>query len=135
MWPPSSSRFVRLWRTQCDLVIRGGTIYDGRGGVPFDGDVAILGDRIAAVGSLESWRGREDLDACELAVAPGFVNMLSWATESLLEDGRAQSDLLAFRSDRLRPLTGKTLAEVAAERQTTPAWAAMDLVVEDERAG
>ena len=68
-------------------------MYDGRGGPPADGDVAIVGDSIAAVGRLEGWRGREELDAPGLAVAPGFVNMLSWATESLLEDGRAQSDI------------------------------------------
>jgi N-acyl-D-amino-acid deacylase len=68
-------------------------IYDGRGGPPFDGDLAIVGDRIAALGSLQGWRGREELDARGLAVAPGFVNMLSWASESLLEDGRAQSDV------------------------------------------
>jgi N-acyl-D-amino-acid deacylase len=76
-----------------DLLIRGGTIYDGRGGTPFEGDVAIAGDTVAAVGALAAWRGRGELDARGLAVAPGFVNMLSWATESLLEDGRAQSDI------------------------------------------
>jgi N-acyl-D-amino-acid deacylase len=78
---------------EADLLIRHGTIFDGRGGAPFDGDVAIVGDAIAAVGRLDEWRGREELDAGALAVAPGFVNMLSWATESLLEDGRAQSDI------------------------------------------
>jgi N-acyl-D-amino-acid deacylase len=83
----------RLRRTECDLLIRAGTIYDGRGGAPVAGDVAIHGDRIAAVGSLRGWRGREEIDARDLAVSPGFVNMLSWANESLLEDGRAQSDL------------------------------------------
>jgi len=76
-----------------DLLIRNGTIYDGRGGPPVEGDVAVAGDTIAAVGRLDDWRGRDELDAGGLAVAPGFVNMLSWATESLLEDGRAQSDI------------------------------------------
>jgi N-acyl-D-amino-acid deacylase len=76
-----------------DLIIRGGTIYDGSGAAPVDGDVAIAGDTIAALGDLRDWRGRDELDAAGLAVAPGFVNMLSWATESLLEDGRAQSDI------------------------------------------
>ena len=76
-----------------DLVIRRGTLYDGRGSAPVEGDVAIVGDSIAAVGRLDGWRGRDELDADERAVAPGFVNMLSWATESLLEDGRAQSDI------------------------------------------
>jgi N-acyl-D-amino-acid deacylase len=76
-----------------DLVIRGGTIYDGSGGAPFVGDVAVDGDTIVAVGRLEGVRGRTEIDARGLAVAPGFVNMLSWATESLLHDPRAQSDI------------------------------------------
>jgi N-acyl-D-aspartate/D-glutamate deacylase len=76
----------------CDLLIRGGTVYDGRGGLPVAGDVAVVGDRIAAVAE-GAWRGRDEIDADGLAVAPGFVNMLSWATESLLVDGRAQSDI------------------------------------------
>jgi len=83
----------RLRRTECGLLIRAGTIYDGRGGAPVAGDVAIHGDRIAAVGPLHGWRAREEIDARDLAVSPGFVNMLSWANESLLEDGLAQSDL------------------------------------------
>jgi N-acyl-D-amino-acid deacylase len=83
----------RLRRTECDLLIRAGTIYDGRGASPIAGDVAIVGDRIVAVGRLQGWRGVDQIDACDKAVSPGFVNMLSWANESLLEDGRAQSDL------------------------------------------
>ncbi len=79
---------------QHDLVIRGGQIYDGLGGVPFHGDLAIDGDRISGVGDLGSATGRRELDATGLAVAPGFVNMLSWATTSLIEDGRGMSDLL-----------------------------------------
>jgi N-acyl-D-amino-acid deacylase len=75
-----------------DLVIRGGTVYDGGGGAGVVGDVAIDGDRVAAVGEVPG-RGRSEIDARGLAVAPGFVNMLSWATASLLVDGRAQSDL------------------------------------------
>jgi N-acyl-D-amino-acid deacylase len=74
-------------------LIRGVSVYDGRGGAPLEGDVAITGDTIAAVGRLDGWRGRDELDAAGLAVAPGFINMLSWAVESLLEDGRAQSDI------------------------------------------
>lgn len=76
-----------------DLVIRGGEIFDGTGGAPFPGDVAIDADRIAAVGELSGASGREELDAAGLAVAPGFVNVLSWAVESLIEDGHAQSDV------------------------------------------
>ena len=84
----------------CDVLIRGGTIYDGRGGAPFAGDVAIAGDRIAGVG--ESWRGRDEIDARGLAVAPGFVNMLSWATESLLVDGRAHDQSPAWSAAQRR---------------------------------
>jgi N-acyl-D-amino-acid deacylase len=76
-----------------DLILRGGTIYDGSGGKPFAGDVAVNGDRIAAVGALGNAKGKTEIDAKGLAVSPGFVNMLSWATESLLVDGRAQSDI------------------------------------------
>ncbi len=78
---------------QYDLLIRNGTIYDGSGGAPFVGDVAVNGDIIAAMGQLPDAGGRVELDAKGLAVAPGFINMLSWATESLLEDGRSQSDI------------------------------------------
>ena len=76
-----------------DAVIRNATIYDGLGGVPYTGDVAIQGDTIAAIGSLSRVRGRKAIDAGGLAVAPGFINMLSWATESLIEDGRSQSNI------------------------------------------
>lgn len=80
-------------RAEYDVVIRGGTIYDGSGSPPFVGDVAIRGDTIAAVGSLGNARGRVEINASGLAVAPGFINMLSWATESLIADGRSQSDI------------------------------------------
>ena len=76
-----------------DIVIRGGTIYDGSGGEPYVGDVAVEDDRIVAVGAVEG-SGRYEIDAAGKAVAPGFINMLSWATRSLLEDGRAMSDVL-----------------------------------------
>ena len=76
-----------------DTVIRGGMLYDGSGGPPVRGDVAIRADTIAAVGDLGDARGRTEIDAAGMAVAPGFINMLSWATESLIEDGRSQSDI------------------------------------------
>ena len=78
---------------QYDVVIRNGTVYDGRGGPPAVADVAVQGDSIVAVGDLGRARGRVEIDASGLAVAPGFINMLSWATESLLEDPRSQSDI------------------------------------------
>ncbi len=76
-----------------DVVIRNGTLYDGLGGPPYAADVAIRGDTVAAIGSLTRARGRVEIDATGLAVAPGFINMLSWAGESLIEDGRSQSDI------------------------------------------
>jgi N-acyl-D-amino-acid deacylase len=79
--------------TAFDVVIRGGTVYDGTGGAGRRVDVGIRGDRIAAVGDLTGATAATVVDAKGLAVAPGFVNMLSWATESLLVDGRSQSDI------------------------------------------
>jgi len=78
---------------QYDLLIRNGTLYDGSGKAPVTGDVAVNGNQIVAVGKLTDARGQVELDARGLAVAPGFINMLSWATESLLADGRSQSDI------------------------------------------
>jgi N-acyl-D-amino-acid deacylase len=76
-----------------DVVIRGGTVYDGSGGEPFRADVAIQGDTVAAVGPVSNVRGQREIDAAGLAVAPGFINMLSWAAEPLIADGRSQSDI------------------------------------------
>ncbi len=76
-----------------DIVLRGGSIYDGSGGPPFLGDLAITADRIVAIGDLGSAVGDEEIDVAGLAVAPGFVNMLSWATDSLIVDGRSQGDI------------------------------------------
>ncbi len=76
-----------------DVVIRNGTIYDGSGAPPVTGGVAIDADSIVLVGDLGDARGRTEIDATGLAVAPGFTNMLSWATTSLIEDGRGESDI------------------------------------------
>ena len=77
-----------------DVVIRGGTIYDGSGGAPYVGDLLVNGDRIVAVGGpAAKARGRTEVDARGLAVAPGFINMLSWANETLIADGKGQSDV------------------------------------------
>ncbi len=76
-----------------EVLIRNGTIYDGSGKASFQGDVAVDGDRIVAVGRLKNARGKTEIDARGLAVAPGFVNMLSWAVVSLIYDGGSQSDI------------------------------------------
>ncbi|WP_374524437.1 amidohydrolase family protein [Sphingopyxis sp.] len=75
-----------------DVVIRGGTLYDGSGKPPVAGDVAIKDDRIVAVGKVAG-KGRTEVAAKGMAVAPGFINMLSWATESLIADPKSQSDI------------------------------------------
>ncbi len=76
------------------VVLRHATIYDGSGGTPFSGDLAIAGDTIAAIGDVGRATIDQEIDATGLAVAPGFVNMLSWANESLIADGRSMSDIL-----------------------------------------
>ncbi len=76
-----------------DLLIRNGKIIDGSGSTAFTGDVGIRGDTIAAIGDLKGARGRTEIDAQGMVVAPGFINMLSWAVESLIEDGRSMSDI------------------------------------------
>ena len=76
-----------------DVVVRGGTVYDGSGNPGRRVDVGIRGDRVAAVGDLGAARGTVTIDATRMAVAPGFINMLSWSTESLLVDGRSQGEI------------------------------------------
>jgi N-acyl-D-amino-acid deacylase len=83
--PPAADKF--------DVVIKGGTVYDGSGEKPRVIDVGIRGDRIAGLGSFSAEQGRTVIDAKGLAVAPGFINMLSWSTDSLIEDGRSQSEI------------------------------------------
>src|SRR5437588_622998 len=74
------------------MLIRGGTIYDGSGSAPYVGDVALQGDRIVYVGPHAPGRAARTVDAAGKAVSPGFINMLSWANESLIADGRGMSD-------------------------------------------
>lgn len=76
-----------------DLIVRGGTVYDGTGAAGRKADVGIRGDRVAAVGDLSAASAKRVVDAKGQAVAPGFINMLSWATDSLIADGRSMSDL------------------------------------------
>jgi N-acyl-D-amino-acid deacylase len=78
---------------QYDVVIRNGEIFDGSGSPPYIGDIAIDNETIVQIGSLDHVQGEIEIDAKQMAVAPGFINMLSWGTESLIEDGRSQSDI------------------------------------------
>jgi N-acyl-D-aspartate/D-glutamate deacylase len=83
--PSSGGRF--------DVLLRGGTVYDGTGAAPIKADIGIRGDRIAAIGDLSTANARIDLSVAGYAVSPGFINMLSWATESLIVDGRSLGDI------------------------------------------
>src|SRR2546422_7975272 len=79
--------------TGFDAIIKGGRVYDGTGTEPKHADVAIRGDRIAGVGDFRTANAKTVVDATGLAVAPGFINMLSWSTVSLIQDGRSQSEI------------------------------------------
>ncbi|MEO6064487.1 MAG: D-aminoacylase [Lysobacterales bacterium] len=92
--PPAASKREQIPPdTPFDLVIANGLVFDGSGGAPKVTDVGIRGDRIAALGELEDQPALRLVDAGGLAVAPGFINVLSWATESLIVDGRGVSDV------------------------------------------
>ena len=106
------------------VLIHGGTIYDGSGHDPYVGDVALEGDRIAYVGPHAPRRAARTIDATGKAVSPGFINMLSWAVESLIADGRGMSDtyqgvtLEVFgEGDSMGPLTPQMKA-LALKRET-----------------
>ena len=109
--------------TDYSMLIRGGTIYDGSGGDPYVGDVAIKGDKIVYVGPHAPGRAQRTIDAAGEAVSPGFINMLSWAVESLIADGRGMSDtyqgvtLEVFgEGDSMGPLTPH-MKQLALQRQ------------------
>jgi len=91
--------FFLLFSLNCsaqsyDLILRNGTIYDGLGNKPFKGDVAINADTIAFIGDLsKAAEGKKEIDVTGLAIAPGFINILSWADGTLLTDGRSMSDI------------------------------------------
>jgi len=106
-----------------DLLIRGGTIYDGSGKPGFAGEVGMQGDRIVYVGPKAQGKARREIDATGQAVAPGFINMLSWSTESLLIDGRGQGELrqgvtleLMGEGESMGPLTAEMKKELVAQQ-------------------
>ena len=114
------------------MLIRGGAIYDGSGKPPVTGDVAIRGDSIVAVGTVPAGSATTTIDATGLAVAPGFINMLSWANESLLQDGRSQSDIrqgvtleVMGEGDSMGPLNPtmkKTMLEAQGDLRYDITW-------------
>src|SRR5690348_6859518 len=105
------------------VLIRGGTIYDGSGGAPYVGDVALKDDKIAYVGPHAPGTAARIIDVSGKAVSPGFINMLSWSTESLIADGRGLSDTVQGvtlevmgEGDSMGPLSPK-MKRLAVERQ------------------
>jgi N-acyl-D-amino-acid deacylase len=107
-----------------DVLIRGGTIYDGSGGAPFVGDIGIKDDKIAYVGPGAPGTAASVVDATGEAVSPGFINMLSWANEDLIADGRGMSGtyqgvtLEVFgEGDSMGPLTPE-MKRLEVKRQT-----------------
>ena len=115
-----------------DVIIRGGTIYDGSGSPPITGDVAIKGDSIVAVGTVPGGSATTTVDATGLAIAPGFINMLSWSNESLIQDGLSQSDIrqgvtleVMGEGESMGPLTPemkKTLREAQGDLRYQIQW-------------
>ena len=106
-----------------DLLLRGATVYDGSGSPGQRVDVAVNGDRVAAVGALSDARAKTVINARGLAVAPGFINMLSWATESLLVDGRAASDVrqgvtleIFGEGESMGPLSARLKADILEQQ-------------------
>jgi N-acyl-D-amino-acid deacylase len=100
MFRAFAGSFVLIWAISCaspepdyDLIIRNGRIVDGSGSPAVQGAIAVKGDRIAAIGPLEGATAKTTVDAAGLVVAPGFINMLSWADEPLLVDSKSQSDI------------------------------------------
>jgi N-acyl-D-amino-acid deacylase len=89
----TSTIFPSAFAQEFDVVIKNGTVYDGSGGEGQHVDLAIKGDRIAGIGDFKNAQAKTIIDAKGLAVAPGFINMLSWSNESLIQDGRSQSEI------------------------------------------
>src|SRR6184192_65554 len=106
-----------------DVIIRGGTVYDGTGAEPKRVDVAIRGDRIAGIGDFKTAKAKTIVDANGLAVAPGFINMLSWSNESLIQDGRSQSEIrqgvtteIMGEGESMGPLNDRMKARIVREQ-------------------
>src|SRR6187401_58101 len=101
-------------KQEYDTIIRNGIIYDGNGGEPYKGDIGIKADTIAFIGDLSKASAKNEVDAKGNAVAPGFINMMGHSEESLIQDGRGQSDIKQgvtteiFTESSMGPLNPKT---------------------------
>lgn len=110
-----------------DVIIRGGTVYDGSGKPGVVTDIGINADTIAFIGDLSKAVGKKEVDAKGLAVAPGFINMLSWAVESLIFDGKSQADIrqgvtleVFGEGGSMGPLNAKMKEEALADMKRNP---------------
>jgi N-acyl-D-amino-acid deacylase len=116
-------------RQTYDVIIRGGTVYDGSGKPGMMADVAMNADTLAFIGDLKNAVGKKEIDAKGLAVAPGFINMLSHAEVSLLFDGNSQSDirqgvtLEVFGEGSMGPMNDKMKADDEEAMKRDPDWA------------
>jgi N-acyl-D-amino-acid deacylase len=111
------------------IIIRGGTVYDGTGSPGVVADVGINADTIAIIGDLSKAVAETEIKASNLAVAPGFINMLSWATESLILDGKSQADIrqgvtleVFGEGTSMGPLNDQMKADIRAEMKRNPDW-------------
>lgn len=121
--------FAACQKQKFEVIIRGGTVYDGSGKPGVVTDVGINADTIAAIGDLSNAIAETEIDAKGLAVAPGFINMLSWATESLIIDGNSQADIrqgvtleVFGEGMSMGPMNEAMKAELAAEMRRNPDW-------------
>ncbi len=119
--------FVSCKKQEYDVVIRGGTVFDGSGQPGVVTDVAINADTVAFIGDLSNAVGKKEIDATGLAVAPGFINMLSWAVESLIIDGKSQGDIrqgvtleVFGEGNSMGPLNDEMKAEALADMKRDP---------------
>ncbi|MEP7081040.1 MAG: D-aminoacylase, partial [Ginsengibacter sp.] len=116
-------------KNRFDTIIRKGTIYDGNGGNPYVADIAINADTIAFIGDLKSATAENEIDAKGKAIAPGFINMLSWANELLIADGNSQSDIrqgvtleVMGEGTSMGPLNANMKAEMQNDHHYKIAW-------------
>jgi N-acyl-D-amino-acid deacylase len=112
-----------------DVIIRGGTVYDGSGKSGVITDVGINADTIAFMGDLSKAVGEKEIDAKGLAVSPGFINMLSWAVESLIIDGKSQADIrqgvtleVFGEGSSMGPMSDQMKADAIADMKRNPDW-------------
>jgi len=121
-------------QTSYDVIIRNGTIYDGSGEPPYQGDLAIIDERIAAIGDLDASSAELEIDATGKAVSPGFINMMGWGVTSLIKDGRGVSDLtqgitleVFGEGNSMGPLNEKMKAEFSRGWEgVEPSWTTLD---------